>query len=55
MDLSTLYLRLEHEQGAELDGEQIRIMTPDGERFPILSVNWDADAGEWVIIGDSED
>jgi hypothetical protein len=52
MELDTLYRRLEHEQGAELDGEQVKIMTPDGERFDILSVNWDDEAGEWVIVGE---
>lgn len=52
MDLNTLYLRLEHEQGAEQDDKPIKILIPGGRRFEILSVNWDDDAGEWVIIGE---
>jgi hypothetical protein len=50
--LDDLYRRLEYEQGAEQDSKPIKIMTPDGRRFEILSVNWDDDAEEWVIIGE---
>jgi hypothetical protein len=55
MTLDELYRRLEHEQGAERDGAPIRIMTPGGHRFEILSVNWNEEdgPGEWVIIGET--
>jgi hypothetical protein len=52
MDLETLYLRLQDEQGEYLDRKEVKIMTPGGKRFDILSLNWDEKAGEWVIIGE---
>ncbi len=52
MNLKALYRRLEHEHGTELDGEPIKIMTPDGEVFEILSVNWDEADDQWLIISE---
>lgn len=50
--LIALLDRLYHERGEGREYEPIKIMTPDGERFEILSVNWDEGAQEWVIIGE---
>jgi hypothetical protein len=52
MDLETLLRRLEHERYTEKDDKEIKIITRGGNRFNILSVNWDDKAGEWVIIGE---
>lgn len=52
MELSTLRDRLDYERDAEHDHETIKIMTPGGRRYDVLSVNWDAEKEEWVIIGD---
>lgn len=52
MELIAIYDRINHERGGGKEYEQVKIMTPDGERYDILSVNWDEDAGEWVIIGE---
>lgn len=52
MQLITVYDRIAHERGEGREYEPVRILTPDGERYEILSVNWDDDAGEWVIIGE---
>jgi hypothetical protein len=53
--LIELYDRLLYEKGQGREYMPIKIMTPGGERFDVLSVNWDADAEEWVIIGDDYD
>jgi hypothetical protein len=52
MDLDGLYRRLEYEQGAEKDDKPVKLMDSDGNRFEILSVNWDDGQQEWVIVGD---
>ena len=52
MELINIYDRIHHERGGGKEYEPVKILTPDGERYDILSVNWDEDAEEWVIIGE---
>ena len=52
MELEDLIRRLEYERGGEHENSEVVIMTPDGYRYGILSVNWDDEHGQWVIIGE---
>jgi hypothetical protein len=56
MDLDTLYGRIIDEHLARgRSGKPVKIMTPDGERFGILSLNWDEETDEWVLCGEEAD
>lgn len=52
MDLYTLADVLAFHVGEDRDRQPIKIMTPDGERFDVLSLTWDDEAQEWVIVGE---
>lgn len=52
MDLYALYRRLEYEFGSELDGAQVRLLTPSGEVYDILSLNYDTENEQYVLIGE---
>jgi hypothetical protein len=56
MDLDTLHGRIFDESRDPGRRDQpVKIMTPDGERFGILSLNWDEEADEWVLCGEEAD
>jgi hypothetical protein len=50
--LSTLRDRLDHERGEARYHAPIVVVTPDGDRFAILSVNWDSETDRWAIVCD---
>lgn len=52
MDLGTLLSRLEYERGGEHEGAEVLLMAPGGRRYELLSLNWDAEHGHWVLIGE---
>jgi hypothetical protein len=56
MDLDTLHWRVVDEYAERDDrvSKPVKIMTPDGQRFDILSLNWDDEAGEWVLCGSDD-
>jgi hypothetical protein len=55
VELHALYSRLGYEDEYDKVRAKIKIMTPQGDRFDILSLNWDEDMHEWVIIGEGDE
>lgn len=51
VQLEDLARRLDHERDGEHAGDEVVLMTPDGRRYELLSLNWDAERGEWVLVG----
>lgn len=37
---------------ADRDTTEVRLLIPGGERYEILSLNWDDENDEWVLIGE---
>lgn len=52
MDLETLFRLLEFHRGTDRDEVPVKIMTPGGDRYDTLSMSWDSEEGEWVIVGE---
>ncbi len=52
LELETVLARLEHERGGPHGRDEVLLLTPDGGRYELLSLNWDDEHGHWVLIGE---
>ena len=52
MDLESLFWVFDHQRDTGKEGKTIKIMGPDGARYDVLSLSWDRDEEEWVIVGE---
>jgi hypothetical protein len=54
MTLDVLLERIQYEDGSGLH-KPVRLLSPNGETYDILSLNWDAENNQWVLVGEEAD
>lgn len=52
MDLEDLLRRMEYERGGEHGDTEVLLLIPGGRVYDVLSLNWDAEHGRWLICGE---